>query len=131
VDSHTSAPVILIVEDDHIVASLLEHTLARRGYSIRLAADGRTAARFIAEQPPASLVLLDVMLPFVDGFELIDQIRAHPSWRDVPVVMLSSKAQEDSVVRALEAGASDYILKPFRPQELVARVRRFVRGVAA
>jgi DNA-binding response OmpR family regulator len=131
VDSHTSAPVILIVEDDHIVASLLEHTLARRGYSIRLAADGRTAARFIAEQPPASLVLLDVMLPFVDGFELIDQIRAHPSWRDVPVVMLTSKAQEDSVVRALEAGASDYILKPFRPQELVARVRRFVRGVAA
>ena len=130
-DPQTSAPVILIVEDDHIVASLLEHTLARRGYTIRLAADGRAAARFIADQPPASLVLLDVMLPFVDGFELIDQIRAHPSWRDVPVVMLTSKAQEDSVVRALEAGASDYILKPFRPQELVARVRRFVRGVAA
>jgi DNA-binding response OmpR family regulator len=131
VDAHTSAPVILIVEDDHIVASLLEHTLARRGYSTRLATDGRAAARFIAEQPPASLVLLDVMLPFLDGFELIDQIRVHPSWRDVPIVMLTSKAQEDSVVRALEAGASDYILKPFRPQELVARVRRFVRGVAA
>ena len=130
-DPHTSAPVILVVEDDHIVASLLEHTLARRGYVVRLAADGRTAAQFIAASPPPSLVLLDVMLPYVDGFELIRQIRAQPAWRDVAVVMLTSKAQEDSVVRALEAGASDYIVKPFRPQELVARVRRFVRGMAA
>jgi len=67
----------------------------------------------------------------MDGFELIQRIRAKVDWREVPIIMLTSKSQESSIVRALDAGASDYIVKPFRPEELIARVRRFVRVVAA
>jgi DNA-binding response OmpR family regulator len=67
------------------------------------------------------------MLPFVDGFELLKQIRSKPNWTELPIIMLTSKAQEKNIVRALEAGANDYIVKPFQPEELVARVRRFVK----
>jgi len=131
VDEHRTPPVILVVEDDAIVGTLLEHTLARRGFVVHRAADGRRALELIESLAPPQLVLLDVMLPYVDGFSLITKIRTSSAWRDVPIVMLTSKSQEQSVVRALEAGASDYIVKPFRPEELVARVRRLVRGAAA
>ena len=67
------------------------------------------------------------MLPYLDGFALIKLIRNKPEWSDVPIIMLTSKSQERNIVRALEAGANDYVVKPFRPEELVARVRRFVR----
>jgi DNA-binding response OmpR family regulator len=82
----------------------------------------------IEEIVPPELILLDVMLPFIDGFELLEQIRSKQNWSNVPIIMLTSKAQEKNIVRALEAGADDYIVKPFQPEELVARVRRFVRG---
>jgi two-component system alkaline phosphatase synthesis response regulator PhoP len=125
-----SAPAILVIEDDQIVSGLLDHTLTRRGYSVRVAADGRQASELLDTLDPPQLVLLDVMLPYVDGFELIGRIRATKGWAGVPIIMLTSKSQERVIVRALDAGASDYIVKPFRPDELVARVRRFVRGPA-
>lgn len=130
-EEHSSPHAILVVEDDLIVSGLLAHTLTRRGFAVHLASDGRRAAELLEALPPPSLVLLDVMLPYMDGFELIQRIRAKVDWREVPIIMLTSKSQESSIVRALDAGASDYIVKPFRPEELVARVRRFVRVVAA
>ena len=130
-EQHSSPHAILVVEDDPIVSGLLVHTLSRRGYAVHLASDGRRAAEMLDAMPPPSLVLLDVMLPYMDGFELIHRIRAKAGWRAVPIIMLTSKSEERSIVRALDAGASDYIVKPFRPEELVARVRRFVRGAAA
>jgi DNA-binding response OmpR family regulator len=81
----------------------------------------------LEEIEPPQLILLDVMLPFIDGFELLEQIRSKPEWSEVPVIMLTSKGQEKNIVRALEGGADDYIVKPFQPEELVARVRRFVK----
>lgn len=118
---------IMVVEDDRIVSTLVEHLLLRRGYAVHLAADGRAASAMLDEIEPPRLVLLDVMLPFVDGFEMIARIRGKESWNEIPIIMLTSKTQERNVVRALEAGADDYIVKPFQPQELVARVKRFIR----
>lgn len=117
---------VLVVEDDQVVMTLLDHMLARRGYKVRRAADGRQAASIIEEVDPPSLVLLDVMLPYFDGFELMRRIRESEPWSKVPIIMLTAKSGERDVVRALEAGANDYVIKPFKPEELIARVRRFV-----
>jgi DNA-binding response OmpR family regulator len=125
-ESNGASKWVLIVEDDRAILTLLNHMLERRGYRVRTAADGREATAIIDEVDPASLVLLDVMLPYVDGFELIRRIRETDPWSRVPVIMLTSKTQERDVVRALDAGANDYVVKPFKPEELIARVRRFI-----
>lgn len=124
----TSTQTVLVVEDDQIISALLKHMLARRGFEVHLALDGRRASEMVEELAvPPGLVMLDVMLPFVDGFDLIKLIRSKEAWKDVPIIMLTSKAQEQNIVRALDAGATDYVVKPFQPEELMARVRRLVK----
>jgi DNA-binding response OmpR family regulator len=119
---------VLVVEDDQIITTVLEHLLSRRGFNVLMAADGRQAAQYIdgIETVP-ELVLLDVMLPYVDGFELIKKIRGRATWSKVPIIMLTAKATEQHIVRALDDGANDYVVKPFRPGELMARIRRLVK----
>jgi len=102
--------------------------LTRRGFAVQVVTNGREAHDRLQAGTRPRVVVLDVMLPFVDGFELLDQIRRSPTWRDVPIVMLTSKSQERYVVRAFDAGVNDYIVKPFRPAEFVARVHRLARG---
>ena len=126
----TAKPVALVVEDDDHIAHLLRFMLEREGYDVRHAADGREGARLIETESMPAVALLDVMLPFVDGFELVRRLRAREGWGAVPVVMLTAKTQESDIVRALDAGANDYILKPFQPAELLARLRRFTKGRA-
>ncbi|HTK87820.1 MAG TPA: response regulator [Nitrospiraceae bacterium] len=77
--------------------------------------------------PPPQLALLDVMLPYHSGFELVDPIRSKDLWREVPIVMLTADSAERDIVRALNAGANDYVVKPFNPKELTARLRRFLK----
>lgn len=120
---------ILVVEDDSNIAQLLEFMLEREGHATTLLVDGEAAARHIASGAAPDLVLLDAMLPYRDGLSLLGAIRASESWRRVPVLMLTARSLERDIVQALEAGASDYVVKPFQPQELLARVRRFVRPV--
>ena len=127
VEEAPSSSTVMVVEDDNIVSTMLKHLLERRGYQIEIASDGRKAVELIESEIPPALVILDVMLPFVDGFELIRQIRENESWEKVPIIMLTAKTREEDIVRALESGANDYIVKPFQPQELIARVKRFVR----
>jgi len=122
----TPALHVLVVEDDPVISHLIEHVLARKGFVVDLAPDGRRAEQMLAELPPA-VVVLDVMLPFVDGFELVDRMRGTPRWATVPILMLTSKANEKYVVRAFGVGVDDYMTKPFRPEELVARVRRLAQ----
>ena len=118
----------VVVEDDQIIVMLLEHMLSRRGFQVQTARDGRQALNFMETLPmPPELVLLDVMLPYLDGFELIRKIRQHATWKEVPIIMLTSKSQEQNIVRALDTGANDYMVKPFRPEELMARIRRFTK----
>jgi DNA-binding response OmpR family regulator len=121
-------PAALVVEDDEHIAHLLRFMLEREGYDVLHAADGREGVRLIETGAVPAVALLDVMLPFVDGFELVRRLRAQEGWSDVPVVMLTAKTQESDIVRALDAGANDYILKPFQPAELLARLRRLAKG---
>ncbi len=114
----------LVVEDDEHIAHLLKFILERERYVVRLAKDGREAREFIEQQPAPAIVLLDVMLPFMDGFGLVSLLRAQPGWESTPVIMLTAKTQEKDIVRALDSGANDYIVKPFQPAELLARIKR-------
>lgn len=113
-----------MVEDDEHIGQLLKFMLERAGYAVALATDGRVAQAHIQSQPPPAVALLDVMLPFLDGLELVGLLRKQPGWESVPVMMLTAKAQERDIERALAAGANDYIVKPFLPEELLARLRR-------
>ncbi|WP_338847564.1 response regulator transcription factor [Massilia sp. W12] len=121
-------PEIFIVEDDELMRELLIHMLQREGYPVKAYADGRQAQQALqqAQQAPG-LFLLDVMLPHHDGFAIVNMIREEKKWQQ-PIVMLTAKSQEAEIVRALEAGASDYIVKPFQVNELMARLRRFLRA---
>ncbi|SDO74994.1 Response regulator receiver domain-containing protein [Halomonas shengliensis] len=126
-NDHAPRQKILMVEDEEDIAFLLRFLLERHGFSVRHAADGRQALAALEEESVPDLVLLDVMLPYHDGLEVIEQLRRRPAWQAVPVVMLTAKAREVDVVRALELGADDYVTKPFQPDELLARLRRLMR----
>ncbi|AEG93430.1 response regulator transcription factor [Ramlibacter tataouinensis] len=129
-ENQSPSPSALVVEDDEHIAHLLQFMLERQGYQVHLARDGRHGKELIETLPPPAFALLDVMMPFYDGFQLVTLLRAQPGWQAVPVIMLTAKTQERDIVRALEAGANDYVLKPFQPNELLARVKRFVRNPA-
>ncbi len=118
---------LLVVEDDTEISYLLEFMLSREGYDVKKAMDGLEAIAAIDSMPLPKLVLLDIMLPYHDGFELIDYIRKKQDWANVPIVMLTAKSQEKDISRALNMGANDYVLKPFQPVELLARIRRFLK----
>lgn len=126
-----SGTTVLVVEDNEEIGYLISFLLERDGHGVALERDGRAAEKMIASMPPPCLVILDVMLPYMDGFQLLKLIRNRKEWNTVPVVMLTAKNQEKEIVRALEAGASDYIVKPFQPKELLARIRRLTKKVSA
>jgi DNA-binding response OmpR family regulator len=123
-------PTVLLVEDDNVTIHLVSHILEREGFEVMVMRDGREASAHIDRSGPPDLVLTDIMLPYHSGFELIRLIREREGWSDVPIVALTSKSQEKDIVRALGEGADDYVIKPFRPEELLARVRRLRRSAA-
>jgi DNA-binding response OmpR family regulator len=118
---------LLIVEDDEHMAYLLGYLAEKERFAVERIADGRKARERIDTGPAVDLVLLDVMLPYTDGFELLAQLRANPAWKGVPVIILTSRTREHDAVRALSLGADDYLTKPFSPAELIARIRRRIR----
>jgi DNA-binding response OmpR family regulator len=121
---------VLVIEDDEHIAHVLKFMLERQQYQVTVVSDGRAARAAIESGAVPDLVLLDVMLPYIDGFELVRIARAQAGWQDVPIVMLTAKTMEQDIVRALDAGASDYVLKPFQPNELLARLRRYLKAKA-
>ena len=114
----------LVVDDHEDIVYLLRHLLLRDGFIVHTATNGRDAQDFIANSKGTDIVIMDLMLPYVSGDELITQIRESRDWKDVPVVVLSGKATERDVVHAFEIGANDYVTKPYNPQELRARIKR-------
>jgi DNA-binding response OmpR family regulator len=119
---------ILIVEDDPDIAQLVARYLAKAGFVSDLAAAGRDAIRIITAQPP-DLIVLDLMLPQVDGLEVCRIVRANATTAAIPIIMLTARAEESERIVGLEIGADDYVAKPFSPNELVARVRALLRRV--
>jgi|RhiMethySRZTD1v2_1073278.scaffolds.fasta_scaffold16308_7 DNA-binding response OmpR family regulator len=118
---------ILLVEDDADIALSLRNKLEREGgYEVEVVGDGATGLARAAEQPP-ELVVLDVNLPGMDGFEVCRRLRKAPATAAVPVIMLTARIGEDDRVRGLDLGADDYITKPFSPKEALARVRAVLR----
>jgi two-component system phosphate regulon response regulator PhoB len=117
---------IAIVEDDHDIADLLEHSLDKAGFHVDVFRRGDTAAVALAGHPP-DLILLDLMLPGMDGLELCKELRRQPQTADVPLVMLTARTEETDRIVGLELGADDYITKPFSPREVVLRVKAVLR----
>lgn len=125
--AQASGPTALVVEDDPGIRYLLGFILEQEGYRVLEAHDGEQGLQAITEGEVADVVLLDIMLPRIDGLDLLDRLRALPRWDAVPVMMLTAKGDEPSVTRALSAGADDYLGKPFDPADLVARLERLPR----
>lgn len=117
---------ILIVEDEAEIAQLIQLALEKEGFSCRISRDGVTALRMFQEQPP-DLIILDLMIPGLDGLEVCARIRQKPGAKDPYIMMLTAKGEEIDRVIGLSTGADDYMVKPFSPRELVARVRALLR----
>jgi two-component system, OmpR family, alkaline phosphatase synthesis response regulator PhoP len=117
---------ILVVEDDRDIGDLVSRYLEKAGFAVELLSSGRDALRAIAERPP-DLLILDLMLPHVDGLEICRAARAGDRTAAIPIIMLTARAEESERIVGLELGADDYVAKPFSPSELVARVRALLR----
>lgn len=117
------AKKVLVVDDEGRLVSLLEAYLSQEGFSVVTATDGREAL-FQARQEKPDLIILDIMMPEMDGLEFM---RLHRKERETPIILLTARVEEDDRVIGLELGADDYVTKPFRPRELMARVRAVLR----
>ena len=121
--SETSpTPLVLVADDDPDILDLVRYRLERSGYEVATATDGAEAVRLAGELAPA-LAVLDVMMPSLDGLEATRRLRDDPATADIPVILLTAKAQDTDVQEGFLAGADDYIRKPFSPRELSARVQ--------
>ncbi|MBN1909958.1 MAG: response regulator transcription factor [Pirellulales bacterium] len=120
---------ILVVEDEEEIRELVRYNLTKAGYAVTGAASGEEALRAIGSTLP-DLVVLDLMLPGMDGLSVCKIVKSDPRTRDVPIVMLTAKGEESDIVAGLELGADDYLTKPFSPRVLLARMRAVLRRKA-
>jgi len=121
---------ILVVEDDEDILELVRFNLSREGYQVTTAVTGEQAIKMAESQLP-DLILLDLMLPGADGFEVCRRLNNNSETREIPIVMLTAKGEEADIVAGLELGADDYITKPFSPKVLIARIRAVLRRSSA
>jgi DNA-binding response OmpR family regulator len=118
-------PQVLVADDDPLLRAIVEHRLAAAGYGVAVAADGRSTLEQAGRLHPQAIVL-DAMMPVIDGFETLRRLKAEPGLRDIPVIMLTAIKRDEDIVGALKLGAADYLVKPFNPDELAARLMRLV-----
>ena len=121
-----SATKVVVIEDEPDILELIEYNLRREGFEVATATTGRTGLSVIGREKP-DIVLLDLLLPGLDGLDVCRRLRAVESTRGLPVIMVTARGEERDVVLGLGVGADDYIHKPFSPRELVARVRAVLR----
>jgi two-component system phosphate regulon response regulator PhoB len=117
---------ILVIDDEKDILDLVEYNLKQNGYKVSCIATGEEALESAITMKP-DLILLDLMLPGVDGFDVCKELKSQPDTKDIPVIMLTAKSEDIDVVTGLELGADDYITKPFSPRVLIARVRAILR----
>ena len=118
---------VLLVDDDPYLARLAQRWLERGGYSVQRAGDGPQALTMLAADPLPHLVLLDVMLPKIDGFEVLRRMRLDPRTKNVPVVMITSFSRDKDAARGRELGAADYIIKPLMELDFLKRIEHIVK----
>jgi len=123
-------PYVLVVEDEAALATMLRYNLEKQGFRVEEAVDGQEALTRITEAVP-DIVLLDWMLPVMSGIEVCRQIRRRPATRDLPVIMVTARTEDQDAVRGLNTGADDYITKPFNMDALLARMRALLRRAGA
>jgi two-component system alkaline phosphatase synthesis response regulator PhoP/two-component system response regulator VicR len=119
---------ILAVDDERHIVRLVQVNLEKAGYEVVTAFDGKEALEKVASENP-DLVVLDVMMPYMDGFEVLQTLRKNPSTRDLPVIMLTAKAQDADVFRGWQSGVDCYLTKPFNPMELISFVKRIFKSI--
>ena len=119
---------VLVLEDDKDIADLIAHYLQRAGHTVEIAASGTLGLRRVKEAPP-DLLILDLMLPGMDGLLVCQTLRSDPATAAIPIIMLTARGEETERITGLELGADDYVTKPFSPRELTARVAALLRRV--
>lgn len=117
---------VLVVDDSEVLRKIVSFNLTREGYSVDEAKDGNQALEKLKQVKP-DLVILDIMMPYVDGFEVLRKMRNDPELADIPVIMLTAKGGEDDPRIALELGANGFLTKPFSPIKLLEEVRRVIK----
>ena len=122
------AKKILAVDDERAIVRLVQVNLERHGYEVVTAFDGKEALEKVASELP-DLIVLDVMMPYMDGFEVLQNLKKDPQTRDIPVIMLTAKAQDADVFRGWQSGVECYLTKPFNPMELIAFVKRIFKSL--
>jgi DNA-binding response OmpR family regulator len=120
-----NAPRILVADDDNTIRRFIVTLLSDRGYEIHEAADGEQAFK-TAERVKPDLMLLDLIMPFRDGFDVLQDLKHAPETQEIPVIIMSVKDREDEIVKGFSMGAEDYVVKPFNSLELVARVKKIL-----
>lgn len=122
------AKKILVVDDERHIVRLVEVNLTRAGYDIVTAYDGIEALEKVKAEKP-DMIVLDVMMPRMDGFEVLKRLQADPDTQDIPVIMLTAKAQDADIFRGWSSGVSSYLTKPFNPRELLTFVERIFQSL--
>jgi two-component system alkaline phosphatase synthesis response regulator PhoP/two-component system response regulator VicR len=122
------AKQILVVDDERHIVRLVEVNLSRAGYDVATAYDGVEALEKVEEEEP-DMIVLDVMMPRMDGFEVLKRLQADPDTADIPVIMLTAKAQDADIFRGWSSGVSSYLTKPFNPRELLTFVERIFQSL--
>ncbi len=117
---------IVVVEDEADIREIIEHNLSREGYQVHTSSDGENGLQLVKRESP-DLVLLDLMLPGLDGLDVCRELKSDPSTRSIPIIMVTAKGEESDIVLGLGIGADDYVAKPFSPQELIARIKAILR----
>ncbi|NIA07031.1 MAG: response regulator [Actinobacteria bacterium] len=117
---------VIVIEDEADILEVIEHNLAREGYRVLSARDGQEGLRLIKKEGP-DLVLLDLMLPGLDGIEVCRKLKEYPITRSIPIIMVTAKGEQSDIVLGLGIGADDYVTKPFSPRELMGRVKAVLR----
>ena len=130
-ENTVNKPAVLIVEDDDDMAKLMRLILELDGWVVHRAADGKEAKEMIGRLAPPALVTLDIFLPDTTGVELILHVKDTPGWEHVPIIMVTAKPKDEDVNWAIKTGAKAYLVKPFKPDQLLECVQRYARKPAA
>ena len=128
-EADAASPIVLVVDDEPAIVRALSYLLSRASLDVRVAQDGEEAIAAIEQHHP-SLVLLDVMLPKRDGFEICEMIRANPDWQDIRIIMLTARGRDADREKGLALGADEYLTKPFSTREVLAKVQKILAADA-